>query len=281
MFKKVVICILFLLFSTVAYSENLKLAVYPSNDPKKLIVPMKIMAEYLTKNSDDTFVAIVTRDYDELSERLNNKSVHIAWINPINYIKMKAENPSLKYIATYMEKNEETGEIIPFYQAFIVSLKDSGLKSIFEAKGMRFAFTDPGSTSGYAFPNLMLRRKNIVPETFFKKVFFLKKHDRVVEALVNRSVDLGGVSDGTYYTAVRKHGDIFSIIEKSDPIPLDAIVAPENIPDEKIFLYRKILKDMPEDHQFNKSMKDNLGWNAAGFDIKNDQFYNSMREALK
>ena len=281
MYIRIITYLLVLFCSADAFAENFKLAVYPSNDPKKLIVPMRIMADYLTEKTGDSFTAIVTRDYDELSERLKNKSVHVAWINPINYIKIKTENPALKYIATYMEKNEETGEVIPYYQSFIVSLKTSCIHTLADAEGMRFAFTDPGSTSGYAFPNLMLRQKDIVPNIFFKKVFFLKKHDRVIEALVNQSIDLGGVSDGTYYTAVRKHGDIFAIIEKSDPIPLDAIVAPENFPDTKIKIYKKALTDMPENHLFNRSMREKLGWNAAGFAIKDDQFYNAMRNALK
>jgi phosphonate transport system substrate-binding protein len=143
MYNRFIICLLTLFFSATTYADSLKLAVYPSNDPEKLIVPMKIMAEYLTEKSGDSFTAIVTQDYDELSERLKNKSVHIAWINPINYIKMKLENPSLKYIATYMEKNNETGIIIPFYKSFIISLKDSGFNRILDTRGKIFAFTDP------------------------------------------------------------------------------------------------------------------------------------------
>ncbi len=270
-----------LIFCASSYADNLKLAVYPSNAPEKLIIPMKIMAEYLSSKSNDDITAVVTRDYEELSQRLKNKSVQIAWINPINYIKMRAENPLLKYIATYMEKNEETGKIIPYYQSFIITLKTSGINSVNEAEGLRFAFTDPGSTSGYAFPNMMLHRQGIIPESFFLKVFFLKKHDRVIEALIHGSIDVGAVSDGTYYSAQRKYGNVFSILEKSDPIPLDPIVACEDVSDEKILLYREILISMGEDHEFNKSMRENLGWNAAGFAVKNDQFYNSMREALK
>ena len=242
---------------------------------------MKIMAEYLSQKSDDKFIAVVTRDYAELSERLRNKSVQLAWINPINYIKIKSEIPTLQYVATYMEKNNETGKITPYYESFIISLKSSHIKTVFDAENKKFAFTDPGSTSGYAFPKMMLLSKKIIPDTFFQKVFFLKKHDRVIEALVKGSIDMGAVSDGTYYTAVKKHSDIFTIIEKSNPIPLDPIVAPDNIPEKKILLYQQILKAMPENHLFNQSMKENLGWNAAGFDIKNDQFYDSMRQALK
>jgi phosphonate transport system substrate-binding protein len=277
-----ILVILVLMFCPVVSSaQDYKLAVYPSNDPKKLIVPMTIMAEYLSEKSGHGFKAIVTRDYAELSERLWNRSVDIAWINPINYIKIKSEMPEINYIATYMEQNDETGEIIPYYQSFIVTLKDSGLVSLEKGKNTLFAFTDLGSTSGYAYPKMMLNRLGIEPNSYFKKVFFLKKHDRVMEALVNKSIDAGAVSDGTYYTAVRKYGDIFNILLKSDQIPLDAIVAPPHVQARDIMKYREILISMPLDHPFNQSMRENLGWNAAGFEVRDDDFYNSMREALK
>ncbi|GAB6145944.1 phosphate/phosphite/phosphonate ABC transporter substrate-binding protein [Desulfocicer niacini] len=277
---KIITCFLFLFLSNLSHADTYKLAVYPSNHPQKLIIPMKLMAEYLTQESGDKFIAVVTRDYLELSERLKNKSVQLAWINPINYIKMKAENSTLQYVATYMERNNETGKITPYYESFIISLKSSYFKTVFDAENKKFAFTDPGSTSGYAFPNMMLLSKKITPSTFFQKVFYLKKHDRVIEALVKGSIDMGAVSDGTYYSAVKKYGDIFTVIEKSKPIPLDPIVAPDNVSEEKILLYQQILKVMPENHPFNQSMKENLGWDAAGFDIKDDQFYDSMRRAL-
>lgn len=279
--KSVLMCCLLLMICPGLSSGDFKLAVYPSNDPEKLIIPMKIMAQYLTEQSGEPFTAVVTSDYAELSERLENQTVRIAWINPVNYIKMKKEHPSLRYIATYMEKNEVTGEITPFYTSYIIALKSSGINEIIEGQHLRFAFTDPGSTSGYAFPNLMLRKMGIIPDQFFKKVFFLKKHDRVIQALMAGSIDIGAVSDGTYYTAARKYGDLFTIIKKSDPIPLDAIVAPENVAPEKVRRYQEILTRVPENHPFNLAMREHLGWHAAGFEVKDDRFYNAMRDALK
>jgi phosphonate transport system substrate-binding protein len=262
------------------HAGDLKLAVYPSNDPAKLIVPMRIMAEFLAQHSGERFTAIVTRDYAELSQRLAEGTVDVAWINPVNYIKVKAEQPQLKYIATYMEREAQSGEIRPFYQSVIITLGRSGIKNLAEARGRRFAFTDIGSTSGYAYPSLMLKRRGIGPEIHFAKVFFLKKHDRVIEALVRGAIDVGAVSDGTYYTAVEKHGAIFRIIERSDPIPLDAIVAPVHVPDEKVMRFRRILVSMGPDHPFCQAMKQHLGWNAAGFAVRDDAFYDGMREAV-
>ena len=166
---KIITCFLFLFLSNLSHADTYKLAVYPSNHPQKLIIPMKLMAEYLTQESGDKFIAVVTRDYLELSERLKNKSVQLAWINPINYIKMKAENSTLQYVATYMERNNETGKITPYYESFIISLKSSYFKTVFDAENKKFAFTDPGSTSGYAFPNMMLLSKKITPSTFLPK----------------------------------------------------------------------------------------------------------------
>lgn len=279
--KQILWILLGFILSSSVMARDLKLAVYPSNDPRKLIIPMRIMADYLSEKTGERFVAVVTRDYEELSERLKNRTVDIAWINPINYLKIKAENPDIKYVATYMEKNETTGKIIPYYQSYIITLKSSGIANLSDAKNKRFAFTDPGSTSGYAFPLLIMSKKKIKPADYFKKVFFLKKHDRVINALVRGSIDLGAVSDGTYFTAIRNHGDLFRVIVKSPPIPLDAIVATDNFSDARIEEFGEYLASMPENHLFNRSMLENLGWHAAGFSIKNDQFYDSMREALK
>ena len=275
------LCGLMAILATSSFAEPLKLAVYPSNDPDKLIVPMRLMAEYLSEKSGVAIVPVVTRDYDELLERLTDKTVDIGWINPVNYIRLKASTPSLKYIATYMEMNPRTNEVTPYYQSYIISRKDRGPGSLREAVNLRFAFTDPGSTSGYAFPNMMLRRQNIVATTYFSKVFFLKKHDRVIEALVSGAIDVGAVSDGTYFSAVQRYGDIFTILEQSPPIPLDAIVAQESVSDALILQFRKILTEMGRDHPFNRSMLDNLGWYAAGFAVKDDSFYDPMREALR
>ena len=264
-----------------AVSKNLKIGVYPSNAPEKLYPAMEILASHLSEHSPFTFTAIVTRDYQELSERLRNGSIDIAWINPVNYVKLKIEQPALQYLATYMEKNEETGEIIPYYYSFILSLKTSGITNINELQGKLFAFTDLGSTSGYAYPKMILRKHGIIPDTYFSKVYFLKQHDRVIEALKSGSIDGGAVSDGTYYTAVRKYGDLFTILAQSEPIPLDAILAAKHVPSETVTVLQNLLAKIEQNHPFNQAMKENLGWNAAGFEVRDDTFYNPLREALQ
>lgn len=268
----------FLGFSLCA--DPVKLGVFPSNDPVKLQQVMDIFAEYLSRQTGDEVSAVITQDYNELAKRLEEGSIDIAWINTLNYVKIKNDLPGIRYLATYMEKNEISGSIMPYYQSYIVSLNESPYAGLDQLENTRFAFTDPGSTSGYAYPNLILRKNGIDPENYFGKVFFLKRHDRVVEALRAGSIDAGAMSDGTYFTAEENYGDILRIIAKSDPIPLDAIVAVEEFPESKMAPYRDALLSMPADHRFCREMKSILGWSAAGFDSRDDGFYDSVREAL-
>lgn len=263
-----------------APAATIKFAVFPSNDPRKLQAVMDVLADYLGEKTGDTVLALVTRDYAELAERLREGSVDIAWINALNYVRIKAEIPSVQYIATFLETNAATGQATPYYQSFIVALKRSGLHSLADLRDKRFAFTDVDSTSGYAYPHMLLRRAGIDPERYFRKVFFLKKHDRVIKALMAGAIDAGAVSDDTYFTAVRHHGDRFAILAKSAPIPLVAITAAAHLSPDTVARYRKALTDMPREHPFCQKMWEVLGWSAAGFQTRNDAFYDSVREAL-
>ncbi len=282
MIKKTILT--FLLVACVAsnaMAQDVKVAIFPSNDPKKLYTVMSVLADYLSSSTGDRVTAVVTRDYMELAQRLKEETVDIAWINTLNYVKIKNEIPSIKYIATYMELNADTGKIMPFYQSYIVTHKQSGITSLEQARGKLFAFTDPGSTSGYAYPNMLLTKQGIIPDQYFGKVFFLKKHDRVIEALLKGAIDVGAVSDGTYFNAARNHGDKFVILAKSDPIPLDAVVAPGGASEEFVAKYRQALTSMPSDHAFCRKMREVLGWSAAGFEARGDSFYDTVRQALK
>lgn len=281
MFAKSCLAILLTLcLAANAWAGQIKIAIFPSNDPQKLQTLMDMLAGYLGQKTGDNVVALVARDYAELAERLREGSVDIAWLSTLNYVRLKAELPTLRYLATYMEKDEATGKRTPFYRSYIVALKKSGYASLRDLKNKRFAFTDASSTSGYAYPNRLLRKNGIDPDTFFQIVFFLKKHDRVMDALLSGAVDAGAVVDRTYAVATREHGDIFVILAQSPPIPLPAIVARKDLPDAVITRYQEALTAMPDDHPFCRKMRELLGWDAAGFEVRDDAFYDSARTAL-
>lgn len=269
----------FVLFTTLSAKEY-TFGIYPSNTPAKIIQALTPLMEYLSVQSGDTFKLIVTKDYEELTRRIEEKSVDFAWVNTKNFVLLKEKNPSLRYLVTYLE-HSKSGQITPYYQSFIVAMKDANITSLEGAQGKHFAFTDKESTSGYAYPMMIFEEQHINPYTFFQKVFFLKKHDKVIEALMSHSIEVGAISDGTYYNALEKFGDRFSILATSQPIPLDAIVASENIPLKESQRIAYILEAIPLDAPSNKAFEEHLGWASAGFVKKDEHFYETFKRTLK
>ena len=274
--KLTFICLLML---TSLEAKDYVFAMYPSNNPAKIIQALTPLMNYLDEKSGDTFRLVVTKDYEELSQRIKEKSVDFAWINTKNYVQLKEQIPSLHYLVTYQEISK-SGQITPYYQAFIVSLKDSQIRSLEQAKDKNFAFTDKDSTSGYAYPMMIFEDNHINPYTFFNKVFFLKKHDNVIESLVNHSIDMGAISDGTYYNGLAKYGDIFNVVATSLPIPLDVIIATDEISEHECQKITALLETIPLNAPSNQAFRKYLGWMSAGFTKKNEAFYDDFKHIL-
>ena len=267
------------LFSFSAYAGEIVFGTYPSNSPENIYKSFSALTEYLSKETGDNVRLVVTKDYAELAERIMNGSVDVAWMGSVNYVKAKKKIKNIRYMVTYQERSESQGKIIPYYHAYIIALKSKGYNSLKDLKKVRFAYVDKDSTSGYAYPRMMLNRQGL-DDSYFGSVFFLKKHDRIIEALTAGAIDAGAVSDGTYYNAVKKYGPIFKILNISDPIPLDAVAAAPHVSQATSDKVEKALLKLPEDHYVNQTIKKYLGWPAAGFVKKSDSFYDGLRQAL-
>ncbi len=279
---KLTFAVLVLLGSAfVSSADPLVFGTYPFNEPGIVYEGFLPLVELISRQTGRDMDLIVTRDYDELSERIQNGTVDLAWIGSANYIKTKQAVPDLRYLATYLEIDASGEKIQPYYQSMVLSLKGGEIKKLEDLEGKKFAFTDLDSTSGYAYPRMLLEKKGMEPGSFFFKVFFLGKHHKVIDALLAGSIDGGAVSDGTYYNAVKEHGDRFHILAVSDPIPLDAIIAAPHISAEFAASVRDVLVSVQADDSPCTAIKTKLGWPAAGFAALSDSFYDSIREALK
>src|SRR5258708_17935699 len=81
------------------------------------------------------------------------------------------------------------------YRSQIVVRADSGINSIEQLRGKKFAFVDPASASGFLFPNALLAGMGLDYKTFFSDTIFAGGHDKVIIAVYNKQAD-GGASFG-------------------------------------------------------------------------------------
>lgn len=216
----------------------------------------------------------VTKDYKEMLSRMESGTVDIALINGKQYSVYVSDSAKYKYLAT--TKVLINGESTDYYNSFFIVHKDSPYESLEDIKGKNFAFSDLNSGSGYLIPTVTLKKMGLEADKFFGKVFFLKKHDKVYGAVAAKSIDAGAVASELFVNMTKEHGDIFRIIKKSEPLPLDAIIASKSL-DEK--LSKKIADTLQkaESSEIIKSSKSAI----RGYTIRDDSFYQIYRDANK
>ncbi|HUK84027.1 MAG TPA: phosphate/phosphite/phosphonate ABC transporter substrate-binding protein, partial [Verrucomicrobiae bacterium] len=163
-------------------------------------------------------VLYVAKNYGDLRTQMEAGAVDIGSFSPFAYVDA-ARGGKIRIIAQSVIDGAVT------YRGIIVARKDSGLKSLGDLQGKRFAFVDPKSASGYIYPRAMLIEKGFVPESFFKETIFAGDHQKVVAAVLDGQVDAGATYDGILSVAKGKgvHVEDLVTLASTDPIPHDAI----------------------------------------------------------
>ncbi|HVZ06876.1 phosphonate ABC transporter substrate-binding protein [Rhodopila sp.] len=78
-----------------------------------------------------------------------------------------------------------------YYYSVMVTLANSGIKSLADMKGHSLAFADPNSTSGYLIPSATLKSKGIdlSDGAYFSRTGFAGGHEQGVVAVLNKQYD--------------------------------------------------------------------------------------------
>ncbi len=206
------------LLANSANRQELKFGFTPVLSEPEMRAEFEPLMKYLSDALGQKVTLYIAKDYGDLRTQMENGSVDIGSFSPFAYVDA-ARGGKIRIIAQSIIEGSAT------YRGIIVTRKDSGLKSIADLKGKRFAFVDPKSASGYVYPRAMLIEKGINPETFFRETMFAGSHDKVIAAVLDGRVDAGAIYDGALGVAQRSGVSTSNLLTlaSSDPIPHDAI----------------------------------------------------------
>ncbi len=259
--------------------KTLTFGVTPWATTKKMTQAYVPLMNYLSKHAGIKTNFMVADNYDELGEKIKKGEVDFGFFSPSAYVTAKANNPQLRYILTMIQE-EKNGTLRDFYKGVIITRKSSPFKNLKDLKNRRFAFTDYASTSGYIYPEYLLKKQKIDPSTWFSHVYMLKKHDRIIGALMDNLIEAGATWDGQLWDAEKKYGLEFNILLETPPIPLDAFVAGQHVKEDFVSEIKNLLLKTQKDRNLQKQFKA-AGFTYCGFSQREDSFYNSVREMRK
>ncbi len=264
-------------------ANPIRIALTPSVDAQKVTTNGDLLRRFLEQHTGYSFSIVVPASYIAVVEALGSGSADIAAINTFGYLLANG-----KYGAEAALRIVRRGGETEYRGQFITHV-DSGIDSLYQITGRRFAYTDPSSTSGFILPKAMLKKMNITPA---EEVFAIK-HDNVVTMIYQKQVDAGA----TYYSppdketgefldararVVKQFPDVFKkikIIGFTQSIPNDPIVIRKGFPaDMKQHIIDALLafQSTPEGKKALFEI-----YSVDGFTAAKDSDYDALRAIIR
>ncbi len=121
----------------------------------------------------------------------------------------------------------------PDYNSYLITVEESGVKSLADLKGKKVSFHEIGSTSRHLGPGYLLKQAGLVYGTDYEPMFV--KVNVGVEALQRGDLAAIGVN-GTDIARLKEKMPDLKIVElaKSEPLPDDVLIASPEVPAEVV-----------------------------------------------
>ncbi|MDD4506936.1 MAG: phosphate/phosphite/phosphonate ABC transporter substrate-binding protein [Sulfurospirillaceae bacterium] len=263
--------IVFLLCLSLFANEKQKLilAVNPYKTTPELQVLHAELIDYLEKALKREIVFVVSKDYNNLITLIEQGSVDIASISPKLFATLRLKDPTIPYLAS-IKFADAQGNVRSSYRSLIVTLSDSSIRTFADLKGKSFGFTDVDSTSGYLYPRFMMRQNGIDPAKELGKIYMLKKHPKVIQALLEKSIDVGALYDGIYRGLSNAEQKKIRILATSEEIPHDVMIASKQMDEALVTKIRALLLAFHSTPSSSSSI--------AGFEEKSLFLYDRLRD---
>ena len=244
----------------------------PSGDAQVIVKGGQEVAKLLQKETGLHFKTSVATSYAAVIEAMGAGKVDIGWLATFSYVLAKN-----KYDVELLLVVQRFGS--PFYRGQIMVRTDSGINSLDNLQGKRFAFVDPASTSGHLYPKTLLLSKGLDPKTFFSKTIFAGSHNAVVLSIYKGEVDGGAAYDGSRAAVAKTYPDVFEkikVLAYTKEIPNDTVSVRKELPEGLKVKLRNGLKKISDSPKGSKILKRLYGISGL-MDL--DGLFDPVREA--
>lgn len=165
--------------------RELRLGISSAENERDAVSRQQPFAAYIERKLGVPLKVFRATDYAGVVEAMRSGHVEFARIGPANYaLARRVMGEKVTAFAKDVGDDGRTG-----YNSVAFVKADSPLRALADLRGRSFAFADPNSTSGYAFPAYFLRKEGFDPASFFGRTGFSGSHELSVIAVLNGTYD--------------------------------------------------------------------------------------------
>lgn len=176
----------------------------------------------------------------KVTDLLQARHVDFAWIGGYCFVKaMDLGYLRLMTVPVYRGK--------PHHRSFIIVNRESALTRISDLRGRIFAFSDPDSNTGFAYPLTLIPRRERRPQAYFRQTFFTFSHAKTVRAVAAQVADAGAVDSYVWEYLASLRPDITKktrIIVRSQNFGFSPLVSRIGVEVEMIAKMKEVFETM-------------------------------------
>jgi len=223
----------------------LRVAVAAMISPQGTVASYQPLLEYLSQRLGRPIQLVQRRTYAEVNELIRRHEVDLAFICTRAYV-LGRRDFGLELLAIPQVQGETV-----YYSQLIVRA-DLPASALADLRNTVFAFTDPLSTTGYLYPNVLLYRLGKTPASFFRRTFFTYSHDKAIYAVAEGIADAAAVDSLVLDFALDRDPllrERLRIIHTSPPFGMPPVVVGPDVRPQTKALLRELLLGMQDDPQ--------------------------------
>ena len=167
--------------------QDIVMGFVPSQTTSVVQTNATLIADYLSKKTGYHVTASVLTSYAAVTEGMTSDQVDIGWVGPLDYVIAHQKNG-----AEAVTKSVRKG--LPSYKAFIIVNANSGINTIADLKGKKFAFGDPTSASSALYPKYMMMKAGFDPKNLGSTVN-ISNQSQIAVQVCQGVVDAGAIYD--------------------------------------------------------------------------------------
>lgn len=221
----------------------LRVAVAAVISPKGTVESYAELLQYLGQKTGRPVELVQRRTYMEVNDLIERGEVDLAFVCTSAYIV-----GSKDFGMELLTAPQVNGESV--YRSYLIVPVDSEARNMADLHGKVFAFTDPISLTGRAYPTSLIRQLGATPEEFFSRVFFTYSHDEAIYAVANGLADGAGVDSLIYDYALERDPSLaqkVKVIHQSPPFGIPPVVVNPNLRPQVKAELQTILLEMNAD----------------------------------
>jgi len=146
------------------------------------------------------------------------------------------------------------------YHGLIFVREDSGIRTIREMKGKRFAFVDKATTAGYLLPLAYFKSHGVKDyKAYLRETYFTGTHQDAIYDVLNKKADIGAAKNTVYKRvskADRRITQELIILEKSPDVPENGLAVRKDLDDPLKNRLKEALLNMHDDPNGKNILRD-------------------------